>query len=79
MEKLGPTLTKSCEANFIGMGLVIFSHESILEYEANLKKKPFQTLHYILQMRLSSERFFWGIRNTNHLRLPLLQSQILVV
>ena len=62
MEKLGPTLTKSREANFIDMSLVIFTHESLLEYETNLMKKLFQTLYYILQVILSSERFFWGIR-----------------
>ena len=62
MEKLGPTLTKNCEANFIDMSLVIFSHESLLEYETILKKKLFQTLQCILQILLSSERFFWGIR-----------------
>ena len=60
MEKLGSTLTKSREANFIDMSSVIFSHESLLEYETNLKKKLFQTLYYILQMLLSLERFFLG-------------------
>ena len=62
MEKLGPTLTKRGEANFIDISLVIFSHESLLEYKTNLKKKLFQSLYYILQMLLNSERFFWGIR-----------------
>ena len=64
MEKLGSTLTKSCKANFIDMNLVFF-HESLLEYEKNLKEKLFQTLYYILQMLLSSERFFGGIRYMN--------------
>ena len=60
MEKLGPTLTKNCEANFIDMSLVIFSHESLLEYDTILKKKLFQTIQCILQILLSSERFFLG-------------------
>ena len=59
MEKLGPTLTKS---QFYRYELVIFSYESLLEYEMNLKKKLFQTLYYILQMLFSSARFFWGIK-----------------
>ena len=42
MEKLGPTLTKSREANFIDMSLVIFSHEPLLEYETNLKEQNFR-------------------------------------
>ena len=58
MEKLGTTLTKSREANFRDMSLVIFSHESLLEYKTILKKKLFQTLQCILQILLSLERFF---------------------
>ena len=42
MKKLGPTLTKSHEANSIDMSLVIFSYEFLLEYETNLKKKLFR-------------------------------------
>jgi hypothetical protein len=38
MKKLGPTLTKYCDANFIDISLVIISHESLLEYETIFKK-----------------------------------------
>ena len=41
MEKLGPTLTKNYEANFVDMSLVDLSHESLLEYKTILKKKLF--------------------------------------
>ena len=58
MGKLGPTLIKSCESNFIDMSLIIFSHEILLEYENKFEEKTFQTLYYILQMLLSLGRFF---------------------
>ena len=41
MGKLGPTLIKSCEANFIDMSLVIFSHEFLLENENKFEEKTF--------------------------------------
>ena len=66
-EKLGPTFTKNCEANFIDMSLVIFSHESLLEYEKILQKKHVQTLQCILpEDSFEFETFFWciyGIQN----------------
>ena len=62
MEKLGPTFTKSREFNFVDMSIVIFSHESLLEYETIMKKNFFQTLQCILQILLSSGRFFWDMR-----------------
>ena len=58
MGKLGPTLIKSCEANFIDMSLVIFFHEFLLEYENKFEEKTFQTIYYILEM-LSSSEHFW--------------------
>ena len=39
IEKLGPTLTKSCEANFIDISLAFFSHSILLEYENKLEEK----------------------------------------
>ena len=41
MRKLGPTLIKNCEANFIDMSLVIFSHEFLLEYENKFEENTF--------------------------------------
>ena len=62
MEKLGPTLTKNCEDNFIDMSLVVFSHESLLEYVTILKKKLVQTLQCILPVDFFEfETFFWCI------------------
>ena len=62
MGKLGPTLIKSCEANFIYMSLVIFLMNFYQNTRTNSKKKLCQTLYYILQILLSLGRFFWGIR-----------------
>ena len=39
MGKLGPTLIKSCESNFIDVSLIIFSHEILLEYKNKFEEK----------------------------------------
>ena len=41
MGKLGSTLIKSCEANFIDMSLVLCFHEFLLEYENKFEEKTF--------------------------------------
>ena len=48
MGKLGPTLTKSCEAIFLDMNLFIFLMKFYWNTRTNFKKKLFQTLYYIL-------------------------------
>ena len=62
MGKLGPTLFKSCEANFIDISLVIFSHEFLLRYENKFEEKTFSDpiLHLTDSFELGT--FFGGIR-----------------
>ena len=60
MGKLGPTLIKSCESNFIDMSLIIFPHEIILEYENKFEEKNLSDPILHLTDAFEVGTFFWG-------------------
>ena len=74
MGKLGPTLIKSCESNFIDMSLIIFSHEILLEYENKFEEKTLSDPILHLTDAFEFGTFFWG-----HTVVPKGEIKLIVV